>query len=344
MNTKTRKLIISAALLFAVVTLGAFAYRAEQPYPKEANPDWIRSVSGTEVVRESVMFESGSLSLEGDLILPAGGAVVKPAVVFVAGSGDSLYQNYSPGVVETYVQDVFLPRDIAVFYYNKRGMGQSEGSWLNSDFQGRADDTYAAVEFLRSHPAIDPVRIGVIGHSQGGWIANLTAAQHDEIAFFISLAGPTTSVEDNMRDNYRGFLMCENGLRGEELGQRIERQLRLTRLGAAIGRVFPIGIIGFDTHIIDNDPAEAIKSVSAPGLFVYGEHDTIVFAGRNKGRFYEIFEGNPPEHLQIAVIPQATHIFRVTPDLCTSREDSLEMPLSEDLVQVLESWLSGLGY
>lgn len=344
MKTKTRKLIISAALLIAVVTLGAFAYRAEQPFPKEVNPDWVRSVSESEVVRESVMFESGPLSLEGDLILPAGGAEKKAAVVFVTGSGDSLYQNYSPGVVETFVQGVFLPRDIAVFYYNKRGMGQSQGSWLNNDFQGRADDTYAAVEFLRAHPAIDPDRIGVIGHSQGGWIANLTAAQHDEITFFISLAGPTTSVEDNMRDNYRGFLICENGLQGEELEQRIERQLSLTRLGAAIGKVLPIGIIGFDTHIIDYDPEEAIKKVSAPGLFVYGEHDTIVFEEGNEGRFYEIFEGNPPEHLQVAVIPQATHIFRVTPDLCTSREESLEMPLSEDLVQVLDSWLAEIGY
>lgn len=344
MKTKTRKLIISAALLIAVVTLGAFAYRAEQPYPKEANPDWVSSVSGAEVIRESVMFESGELNLEGDLILPSGGAERKPAVVFIAGSGDSLYQNYSPGVVETYVQGVFLPRDIAVFYYNKRGMGQSEGSWLNNDFQGRADDTFAAIEFLRSHPAIDPDRIGVIGHSQGGWIANLTAAQHAEIAFFVSLAGPTTSVEDNMRDNYRGFLMCENGLMGEELEQRIERQLSLTRLGAAIGKVFPIGIIGFDTHIIDYDPAEAIKTVSAPGLFVYGEHDTIVFAKHNLERFEEIFEGSPPEHLKLAVIPQATHIFRETPDLCTSRADSLEMPLSEDLVQVLANWLTEIGY
>jgi len=344
MKTKTRKMIISAVILTAVFALGAFAYQAEQPYPKEPNPDWVASVSGPDVSRETVLFASGELSLEGDLILPAGRAEKKPAVVFITGSGDSLYQNYSPGVVETYVQGVFLPRDIAVFYYNKRGMGQSEGSWLNNDFQGRADDTSAAVEFLRSHPSIDPDRIGVIGHSQGGWIANLTAAQHDELAFFISLAGPTTSVEGNMEDNYRGFLMCEDGFQGEELEDRIQRQLRLTKLGAAIGRVIPVGVIGFDTHIIDYDPIDAIKSVPVPGLFVYGEHDTIVFADRNQQRFNEIFGGSPPEHLQVAIIPQATHIFRVTPDMCTSRADSLEMPLSEDLVQVLDDWLAEIGY
>ena len=40
----------------------------------------------------------------------------------------------------------------------------------------------------------------------------------------------------------------------------------------------------------------------------------------------------------------ATHGFRVVDDVCTSYEASLEAPLSEELVLVLEEWLDGQGY
>ena len=111
-------------------------------------------------------------------------------------------------MVETYILDVLLHRDMAALLINKRGMGQSEGNWTKNDFPGRAADIYAGVQTLKDHPAIDADRIGVIGHSQGGWIAALTAARNDDVAFFISLVGPATSVEGNMMDNYRGYYRC----------------------------------------------------------------------------------------------------------------------------------------
>jgi dipeptidyl aminopeptidase/acylaminoacyl peptidase len=218
MKSINKKTIAIGIVLIIIISIGILGYRADQPYPTQPKQAWIDSVSGPDVIRESTFIKNDGLMLEADLILPVGGADKKPAVVFVGGSGDGLYQGYSNGFLETFIQGIFLPRNFAVFYFNKRGMGQSEGSWLNNSIQGRAEDAYAAVEFLKSHPAIDSQNIGVIGHSQGGWVVNLVASQHEDIAFFISLAGPTTTVIGNMEDNYRGAYICE-GFKGEGVFQ-----------------------------------------------------------------------------------------------------------------------------
>ncbi len=339
-NKKTIVMLVVAALMVVAAVL---AYRADQPAKVAPNPEWEASVSSPDLVREKFLVESGDLKLEAELIIPVGGREVKPAAIFAPGSGDSLYQNYAQGVVETYVQDVFFPRDMAVLYVNKRGMGQSEGNWLHNDFQGRADDVYAAVQYLQEHPSIDPDNIGLIGHSQGGWIVSLVAAQHDDVVFFISLVGPTTTVEEQMEDIYENDLRCQ-GYEGAELERRTTRHLNKTRFGASVGRVIPIGVIGFDAGIIDYDPRQALQTVSSPGLLVFGENDVLVPAYQNLARFDEIFDGDPPEHLTTAVIDDATHGFRLVDSLCTSWATSLTLPLSEELTAVLQDWLTGQGY
>lgn len=339
-NKKTIALVIVAILVVAAAVL---AYRYDQPPEGAPNPEWEASVNSPDLVREKFFVQSGDLKLEAELIMPAGGREVKPAVIFLPGSSASPYQGYSPGLVETYVQDVFLPRDMAVLYVNKRGIGQSEGNMLHNDFQGRADDVYAAVQYLKDHPSIDPENIGVIGHSQGGWVAPLVAAQHDDVAFFISLAGPTTTVEEQMVATYENDFRCQ-GCDSAELEEKTARNLNTTRFGASIGRVIPIGRIGFDAGIIDYDPRQALQTVSSPGLLVFGENDLLVPPDQNLARFDEIFGANPPENLTTVVIADASHSFRLVDGLCTSWETSLTLPHSEELTAVLQDWLTEQGY
>ena len=56
----------------------------------------------------------------------------------------------------------------------------------------------------------------------------------------------------------------------------MDGMLNTTRFGASIDRVFPIGVIGFDTGIIDYDPRQALQTVSSPGLLIFGENDLLV--------------------------------------------------------------------
>jgi pimeloyl-ACP methyl ester carboxylesterase len=339
-NKKTAILTLAAVLIIAIAV---FAYRFDQPLKVEPDPNWEATLASFDIWRESFFVQSGGVELEADLLIPAGGSERKPAVIFSTGSGHGIYQNYAPGMLEKYVLGAFLSRDMAVLLVNKRGMGQSEGNWMHNDIQGRADDLSAAVQHLQSHPSIDPQNIGLMGHSQGGWVVSLTAAQHPAVSFFISLAGPTTSVEEQTEAADRSFLSCQ-GYEGEELESNVAQQLRQRRLGAFIGKIIPLGDIGHIARILAYDPRQALQTVASPGLLVFGEMDPAVPAEQNLARFDEIFAGNPPDHLRTALISNANHRYYMTDSMCTPYPDGDSPPLSDELVEVIQDWLAELGY
>ena len=344
MKKKHVFLLIGGLALIGFAIWAGFRIKNDHfPIKVDPSPEWEPYISSLDIQREQFFVERDGVKLEAELFIPNGGSDQRAAVVFTPGSGDSLYQNYAGGLVENYILDVFLHRDMAVLLINKRGMGKSEGNWTKNDFPGRAGDVYTGVQTLQDHPAIDADRIGVVGHSQGGWIAVLTAALHDDVAFFISLVGPTTSVEGNMVDNYRGHYRCE-GYEGDELEKKVERQLKSSRRGASIGKVIPFGMLGFDAGIIDYDPDEILRTVDSPGLLVFAERDALVDAVRNTQTFYNIFDGRPPDHLNIITIKESNHIFRIVEHACVSYEDSQKRQLSDELTVKLDEWLSRLGY
>lgn len=117
------------------------------------------------VVRQTT-FRSGDVELRGKLVLPPGGKA-KAVAVWIGGS------NNDPDTDDMGWQFELARRGVGVFLYDKRGTGGSSGA-LTADFHLRAADTAAAVrEARRLAPRVG--KIGVIGGSQGGWVAPLTA-------------------------------------------------------------------------------------------------------------------------------------------------------------------------
>lgn len=118
------------------------------------------------IVERDTLFTSDGIALHGKLVLPAGGSA-RSLAVWVEGS------NNNPSTEDSAWPYELARRGVAVFVYDKRGTGASAGT-LSSDFHARARDTAAAVaEARRLAPGIR--RVGVIGGSQGGWVAPLTA-------------------------------------------------------------------------------------------------------------------------------------------------------------------------
>ncbi|WP_419319644.1 alpha/beta hydrolase family protein [Caulobacter sp. ErkDOM-E] len=119
------------------------------------------------VVRETT-FHSAGIALHGKLVLPPGGeARTKAVAVWIGGS------NNDPDTDDASWQFELARRGVGFFVYDKRGTGASGGD-LTADFHVRAADTAAAVqEARRLAPHVQ--KFGVIGASQGGWVAPLVA-------------------------------------------------------------------------------------------------------------------------------------------------------------------------
>jgi dienelactone hydrolase len=124
--------------------------------------------------RSSIVLESG-LSKEkifGILHLPLGEGPF-PAVVLCHGFGGTKSGRYRLFVS---LAERLSRAGIAVFRFDYRGSGDSEGDPMAISFYDHIQDTLQAIEFMKNHPAIDGERLGICGKSMGGAIATLAAS------------------------------------------------------------------------------------------------------------------------------------------------------------------------
>jgi len=133
-------------------------------------------------------------TLAGTLTIPEGDGP-HPAVVLISGSGaqdrDETLFGHKPFWV---LADHLSRNGIAVLRYDDRGVGESHpGNAVLSDDTSidYASDVELLVDHLRIRDDIDPMRIGLMGHSEGGLIAPIVAAKRqDAVHFIVLLSGP----------------------------------------------------------------------------------------------------------------------------------------------------------
>lgn len=142
---------------------------------------------------QDVIFDTAEprVSPVGTLTYPKSGGPF-PAVVLVAGTGahdrDAGMSLHKTLLV---LADYLTRQGFAVLRYDKRGVGLTGGERhpgpTTDDY---AADALAAVRFLKMQPNIDPRRVGIAGHSEGGIIAAMVAAEAPEdVGFLVMLAG-----------------------------------------------------------------------------------------------------------------------------------------------------------
>lgn len=133
------------------------------------------------------------IDLGGMLFVPKGDGPF-PAAVIIHGSGTSSRSN---GWYSTLAHDL-VERGILALLPDKRGSEKSGGDWQTASFEDLAIDTAAAVDFLaiRVNPRIS--RIGVIGMSQGGWIAPIAVRHSDGIDYLVTFSGATVSPAEQL--------------------------------------------------------------------------------------------------------------------------------------------------
>jgi pimeloyl-ACP methyl ester carboxylesterase len=140
---------------------------------------------------QDVSFASGDVTLAGTLTLPPGDGRA-PALLLITGSGpqdrNEEILGHKPFLV---IADHLTRAGYAVLRVDDRGVGGSTGSDAAASYEELLGDVLAGVAVLREHPRVDPDRVGLLGHSQGGYLAPPAALEADGgVAFVILMAGP----------------------------------------------------------------------------------------------------------------------------------------------------------
>ena len=144
--------------------------------------------------QEEVSFRNGDAVLRGTLVLPEGCTRKTPVFIMITGSGlqnrDEVFYEHRPFAV---IADAFARAGIATLRYDDRGFGESTGDIINCTTEDLKNDALAGIGLLRER--FD--KVGVIGHSEGGTIALMLAAEK-KADFIVSLAGMVVSGKETL--------------------------------------------------------------------------------------------------------------------------------------------------
>jgi len=117
-----------------------------------------------------------------------------PVAILIHGSGPSKRNSVWYLSVTKYLQE----NGIAVLLPDKRGCEKSEGEWIGANFKELATDVISAVEFVKKQDQFQYSEIGIIGMSQGGWIAPIAAKNSNDISFVACISGATVSTDEQL--------------------------------------------------------------------------------------------------------------------------------------------------
>ena len=244
-----------------------------------------------------------------------------PAIVFLVGSGpNSTHTGLYTDFVRENLEQIFLQHGVALMYFDKRGVGLSEGRWHRTDLYERADDARAAVKFLQQHPDIDPKRIGVVGHSQGGTVAQILGHLYgDSLTFIASLAAPTYDTQLRITHEYYNGFLCSS--EPEEVARDKSEKKAISDLNWV--NVFPlIKTWRHLSELSEFSPAPHLAQLRLPSYFAFAELDYYVSAEWGVSALKKA-AGNSA-NTTIQVFPGLDHDFRQTADVCAGAELDLD--------------------
>lgn len=222
----------------------------------------------------------GERALPGTLALPKGDGPF-PAVVLVHGSGphdrDETIGSNKPFLD---LARGLAAQGIAVLRYEKRTKARPQdfaGGGFGVDDE-TTFDAVLAVDALRKADGVDPERVFVLGHSQGGLMAPRIAAQSGHVAGLVLLAAPARPLLDILVEQNRRLAVLDDGKTSDAERDAINAliaQVRVARDPATDPMAKgPMGLpVGYWRSIDSVDPVAEAKQVDLPMLVLQGGRD-----------------------------------------------------------------------
>jgi pimeloyl-ACP methyl ester carboxylesterase len=271
-----------------------------------------------------------SASLAGTLTYPVGYNSKRkvPVVIMVTGSGlqnrDEELFEHKPFLV---IADFLARNGIASLRYDDRGAGLSTGDIENVTTEGFCRDAAAGIAFLRKTGHFS--KIGVLGHSEGGSIAFILAAQK-KCDFIVSMAGPGLRGDSIIVEQTNELL--------RQQGQPATMTVRQMRLTMLLQKTNP-----WYDYFVDFDPAPVIKQIKCPALLLNGDKDSQVMAASNIPVIRALLSDNEkhqlPDNQVIKVYPGLNHLFQHCTTGMPAEYGSIEETISEEVLHDIAEWI-----
>ncbi len=319
--------------------------------------------------------KAGGVTLAGTLSMPPGKGPF-PAALLITGSGshdrDETLFGHKPFLV---IADYLTRRGIAVLRVDDRGVGGSTGSKSQADDHDFAGDVRAGVAFLQTQPEINPRKIGLIGHSEGGLIAPLAAANSHTVAFIVLLAGPGVPGQQILREQLALILQSQHAdpaliaWAGRQQAKTFailkttpdnaQAKAKLDALLQASMTHLPANLQPYGTEyqanfaaqeqtiltpwfrgVLASDPAAVLEQVHCPVLALGGAKDLQVPAAQSLPAIAQALKENGNKDVTVRELPHLNHLFQTAPTGAIAEYAQIEETFSPVALKIMGDWIA----
>ena len=315
------------------------------------------------------------VKLTGTLTLPPGDGRF-PAVLLISGSGsqdrDSTVAGHRPFLV---LSDYLTRKGIAVLRVDDRGVGGSDRGSLSVTSENFMQDVLAGVHFLQGRKDIDPQKIGLIGHSEGGMIAVMAAARSKDIAFIVSLAG-MGQTGDEVVQTQTALIRRASGADAETVTNEValvkslnavvkaapdEKQIEvgvhdaIAKQTAAMTEAQQKAFMPFASSVkgmmamyklpwyryfVMFDPQPDLKKINVPVLALNGELDLQVAYKENLAGIASGLKAGGNKDVTVKSFPKLNHLFQTSQTGLPSEYMKNEETISPLVLETISQWIA----
>lgn len=264
---------------------------------------------------------------------------------------------------------------IAVLRYDDRGVGRSSGNFALATHTDFVEDALAVVAWLKQRKDIDPTRIGLLGHSEGGIVAPLAAVKRPgDIAFVVLAAGvgvpmqevlirqgadiaraagvpeeSITRMATSQRKWYANLQSATDNTGAEKLmramidqdlaqyspAQRTAMGLTESKLAAQA----KMAATPWFRQMIAYDPRPTLREVKCPVLAINGEKDIQVAAKDNLQAIRESLAAAGNSRVKVIELPGLNHLFQTCTTGAVAEYGEIEETFAPIALKTISEWL-----
>ena len=285
-----------------------------------------------------------------------------PAVLLITGSGpqdrDESLLGHKPFLI---LSDYLTRHGIAVLRADDRGTGKSTGVFSGATTADFSTDTEAGVAYLKTRSEVDPHKIGLIGHSEGGVIAPMVAARNKDVAFIVMMAG-TGVTGDQILPAQAEAIAVASGTNPDEAAKNaakekemltlvetekdqsvLEKELKEKMAGDVPDAQIGMQILQITSpwfrYFLTYDPASALRKVTCPVLAINGSLDKQVLPDQNLPAIRNALDEAGNKRVEIDELPGLNHLFQTAKTGAPTEYAEIEETMSPVALEKITSWI-----
>jgi hypothetical protein len=245
-----------------------------------------------------------------------------------------------------------------------RGFGKSTGDFASATSAHFAEDARAAVAWLRGQKGIDPDRVGLAGHSEGGLVAPLVAVRDPRVAFLVLLAGPgvggeeillrqaaliaaaaggtEAAIEANRKVQERIFAAIRAAADEEAARREVRAILRESLPAGADAQVeqqVAFTCSPWFRFFLAHDPRPVLAKVACPVLAINGEKDLQVDPKQNLPAIGKALREAGNAKVETLELAGLNHLFQTCRNGSPAEYGEIEETFAPAALQAVSGWI-----